>query len=109
MLSLGPSTNAIFMHAADPGTNMQLMYFGPGISRLSVFSAGDDGVFFISGLRDDTDWNKTQPAWGGTVDLKRFYLCWQWVGFYWHRSIAWASSLPPQNPSCEPVQLRIGL
>ncbi|KAI1363359.1 hypothetical protein F5Y08DRAFT_354417 [Xylaria arbuscula] len=94
---------------ANPGSNMQVVIFGPGLEEDSVFSAGDDGKFFISGLRDDSHWGEKQPAFGGHMDLQRFYLCWQWVGFYWRRSIAWASSLPPQNPSCEPVNVRIGI
>ncbi|KAI0509575.1 hypothetical protein F5B22DRAFT_657961 [Xylaria bambusicola] len=95
---------------SGPGTNMQLVHIPAGGSLFEIMSAKDNGVIYISGQRDDRNWNETQPyKFVGDFDVDRFFLCWQWIGYYWRQSIAWASSLPPQNPSCKPVDLRIGV
>ncbi|KAK5636997.1 hypothetical protein RRF57_012709 [Xylaria bambusicola] len=94
---------------SGPATNIQLAHITAGNSVFEILSAKENGVFYISRQRDDRNWNETQPSkFIGDWDVDRFFLCWQWVGYYWRQSIAWASSLPPQNPSCKPVTLRIG-
>ncbi|KAI0097017.1 hypothetical protein GGR51DRAFT_553281 [Nemania sp. FL0031] len=55
-----------------------------------------EGNIYITGLVDDSHWNQTRPEQFG-----------QWVGFYWYYSVAWVTTLPPHNPSCEPVDLKL--
>jgi hypothetical protein len=92
-----------------PGSNVNLAFIPIGFDNPNTFSLGDDANFYISGLLDDRIWNETQPNFGETRALANFHLCWQWVGFYWLYSIAWATTLPPQNPSCQPVNLGVAV
>ncbi|TGJ78927.1 hypothetical protein E0Z10_g9839 [Xylaria hypoxylon] len=112
MLDYNGSPNSGHLDSAvrlepELGSNLNLAFIPAGVERPTIFSVGDDGKFYISGLRDDRASNETQPEFGGNRDLANFHLCWQWVEFYWLYSIAWATTLPPQNPSCQPVDLEL--
>ncbi|KAI3320832.1 hypothetical protein HD806DRAFT_537895 [Xylariaceae sp. AK1471] len=92
-----------------PGSNVNLAFIPIGFDNPNTFSLGDDGNFYVAGLMDDRNWNETKPEFGGNRDLANFHLCWQWAGLYWYYSVAWVTTLPPQNPSCQPVNLRIAV
>ncbi|KAI0147468.1 hypothetical protein GGR57DRAFT_252035 [Xylariaceae sp. FL1272] len=89
-------------------TNVQSILFPPGggyYQEEEPFSADDDGSFYIDGHFDDSSANATQPTYNPTPRLYNFHLCFQYTGTYWYHSIAWVTSEPPHNPSCEPVYL----
>jgi len=71
----------------------------------------DTGFFYMGSLYDDTHWNATPPVpTEPSRNVSNFHVCYQWTGGYWLRSLAWVSGLegyPPQNPSCEPVNLGV--
>ncbi|KAI0423127.1 hypothetical protein F5X98DRAFT_369139 [Xylaria grammica] len=88
------------------GSNVDLAFIPIGIYSATVFSLGDDNKFYISNVQDDSYWNETKAIYGGK-DMANFHLCWQWVRHHWWYSLAWTTTLPPQNPSCQPVYLEL--
>ncbi|KAI1423396.1 hypothetical protein F5Y12DRAFT_533624 [Xylaria sp. FL1777] len=99
-----PMSSAVRL-VENPGSNVNLISLPVILDKPLTFSAVDDGHLYLSGIRDDTHWNETRPDFEGNLNMANFFLCWQWVGIYWYYSLAWATSLSPQNPSCEAVDL----
>ncbi|KAI0975515.1 hypothetical protein F4678DRAFT_273012 [Xylaria arbuscula] len=91
----------------SPGSNINPASISPDLENSNTFWVDDNDKFYIGNIRDDTYWNETAPSFRGDRNLSNFHLCWQWVGSYWRHSVAWATTLPPQNPSCQPVDLRL--
>jgi hypothetical protein len=68
------------------------------------------GLFSMDSLYDDSHWNATVPVGETPRNVSSFHLCYQWTGGYWYYSLAWVSGLegvPPQNPSCQPINLSV--
>ncbi|KAI0205312.1 hypothetical protein F4808DRAFT_411271 [Astrocystis sublimbata] len=93
------------------GSNVHTMLVPPGTDDGTPISLNlTTGLFSLGLLFDDTHWNETMPAGEPAEELSNFYLCYQWTGGYWFRSLAWVSGsrgATPQNPSCEPVNLGV--
>ncbi|KAI1307546.1 hypothetical protein F5Y03DRAFT_394081 [Xylaria venustula] len=90
-----------------PGSNINPAGISPDLEDSDTFWIDDNDNFYIGNIQDDTYWNETTPSIRGDRNLSNFHLCWQWVGSFWHYSISWATTLPPQNPSCQPIDLRL--
>ncbi|OTB04632.1 hypothetical protein M426DRAFT_320747 [Hypoxylon sp. CI-4A] len=74
----------------------------------AVYYHPDNGTIYLTGGYDDSSFNATPPTSVSTLgNLTNFHLCYQYTGGYYYRSIAWVSTQPPHNPSCEPVDLSI--
>ncbi|KAI1261508.1 hypothetical protein F5Y18DRAFT_401433 [Xylariaceae sp. FL1019] len=101
-----PSAAEITGH--DYATNVQSILFPPGGGYYQAeepFSADDEGSFYITGYFDDSSANATLPTYNSYPRLYNFHLCFQYTGTYWYHSVAWVTSEPPHNPSCEPIWL----
>ncbi|KAI0867592.1 hypothetical protein GGS24DRAFT_273794 [Hypoxylon argillaceum] len=90
------------------GSNVNVAFIPVGVNKPTPFSVAANGSVYATGLADDRSWNETRPEPDGADrQAANFQVCWQWVGAYWYHAIGWATSLPPQNPSCEPVDLKL--
>jgi hypothetical protein len=90
------------------GSNVNAAILFVGISEYTSLQHYDNGTLYISGGPDDSSFNATYPdppAYLG--NLTNWYLCYQFTGGYYYQSIAWVTSQPPRNPSCEPVDLTL--
>ncbi|KAI1121699.1 hypothetical protein F5Y10DRAFT_271818 [Nemania abortiva] len=101
-----------FMHIyPNWASNVNTVLIPPGVEDGTAISLDfDSGFFYMGSLYDDTHWNVTTPEPGTPVNISNFHLCYQWTGGYWFRSVAWVSGYegaPPQNPSCQPVNLGV--
>lgn len=92
------------------GSNVAVPLFYPGYSYTpgtTYVSVSDNGTFFQPGGIDDTSNNATYPdpvKYYG--NLTNWHVCYQFSGGYYYYSLAWVYGIgPPQNPSCQPVQL----
>ncbi|KAI0397071.1 hypothetical protein F5Y17DRAFT_471153 [Xylariaceae sp. FL0594] len=99
-------------------SNVHIALLPPSTAEGTIFSLDfDTGFFYMGDIVDDTHfYNATppappgQPGTGTHSNISNFHICYQWTGGYWLRSLAWVAGLegyPPQNPSCEPVNLGV--
>jgi hypothetical protein len=90
---------------------VHLALIPPGIDDGTPVSLDfSTGLFYMANLYNDTQWNASVPTDNTGRNTSNFHLCYQWTGGYWYDSIAWVSGLegvPPQNPSCQPVNLGV--
>ncbi|KAI2616398.1 hypothetical protein GGS26DRAFT_578467 [Hypomontagnella submonticulosa] len=91
------------------GSNVMTALIYPSVEDgTAVYYHPDNGTFYINGGYDDskftTSYPNPVPAQG---NLTNFHLCYQFTGGYYYQSIAWVSTQPPQNPTCQPVDLSI--
>lgn len=90
-------------------SNVNVALFYPGYDQYASlqFYPGNN-TLYISGGLDDSNFNETRPDPVPTLgDLTNWYLCWQYTGGYYYQSIAWVTTLPPTNPSCDAVDLSL--
>ncbi|ORY65172.1 uncharacterized protein BCR38DRAFT_432060 [Pseudomassariella vexata] len=88
------------------GSNVAAALFQPSYYDATYFSFDSNGTFFLSGGVDDASFNETRPMTPTYLgDLTNFHLCYQYTGGYYYQSIAWVFTLPPRNPTCQPVNL----
>lgn len=103
-----PSAMTLF---PNYGSNVAVPLFYPGVSYstgTTYVSLSDNGTLYLSGGVDDRNNNATYPnpvQYFG--DLTNWNVCYQFTGGYYYYSIGWAFNQPPQNPSCQAVQLTI--
>lgn len=71
-----------------------------------VVSSFPNGTLYMFGGYDYSQNNATdrQPI-PHFADSTNWHSCWAWTISGMMHSVEWVSSLPPMNPSCEPVQL----
>ncbi|CAJ2513673.1 Uu.00g017920.m01.CDS01 [Anthostomella pinea] len=65
----------------------------------------DNGTFYVGSAVDDSSFNETVPVEPYVGPIDNFYLCYQYFEGYYYRSVGWALTTPPHNPSCEPVNV----
>ncbi|KAI0019710.1 hypothetical protein F4780DRAFT_780204 [Xylariomycetidae sp. FL0641] len=94
-LALSPWSNVAVARIPPPTTDAGF--------PLSYFA--DNHTFYFATTMDDATWTEDDQYLDPPSILTNFYLCWQWVDFNWYQSISWVTSLPPHNPTCQPVQL----
>ena len=91
------------------GSNVAQAQFQPNEEYTSIYfndSNNSPKTLYINGGADDSNFNATPPNPAPTLpDLENWHLCYQYNGGYYYRSIAWVFTQPPQNPSCQPVNL----
>ncbi|CAJ2506922.1 Uu.00g081080.m01.CDS01 [Anthostomella pinea] len=72
------------------------------------FSVGfdDEGKLFGYNYYDDSTFVAgTQPSAGEGKAYYQWYVCYQYLTGYYYQSIGWAQTVPPHNPTCEPVTI----
>ncbi|KAI1084328.1 hypothetical protein F5B20DRAFT_593435 [Whalleya microplaca] len=92
------------------GSNVAPALINVGVTAaVALFFHPNNGTLFLYGGYDDTHFNKTRPTEPAPSlgNISNFHLCYQYTGFYYYRSISWVYTLPPQNPSCQPVDLSL--
>ncbi|KAI5864086.1 hypothetical protein GGS23DRAFT_595737 [Durotheca rogersii] len=101
--------SAVQLSGGGWGTNVVPAMVYPGLQGgTNFYYSADNGTVYLPGGYDDSAFNDTRPAPPPYLgDLTRFYLCYQYTGGYYYRSIAWVAVPPPRNPSCVPVDLRV--
>jgi hypothetical protein len=86
-----------------------LFYPGDSIGTYLSFHP-ENGSLYISSAVDDSNFNATYPSPSPYFqNISNFHLCYQYYSGYYYQSIAWVTTQPPQNPSCEPVDLSLEL
>ncbi|RYP75534.1 hypothetical protein DL770_007387 [Monosporascus sp. CRB-9-2] len=92
------------------GSNVAVGQFSPSESWTSIGFVEDTMKLYMPGGYDDSSFNETYPNPVQTQgNLMNWHLCYQFAGSYYYRSISWVFTNPPQNPSCEPVDLTLEL
>ncbi|KAI1641950.1 uncharacterized protein F4817DRAFT_354298 [Daldinia loculata] len=91
------------------GSNVYTALIYPGVEDgTSVYFYPNNGTLYMNGGYDDSSFNATYPTPPPSLGiLTNFHLCYQFTGGYYYHSIAWVSTQPPHNPSCQPVNLSI--
>ncbi|KAI0131486.1 hypothetical protein F4814DRAFT_406173 [Daldinia grandis] len=91
------------------GSNVYTALIYPGVEDgTSVYFHPNNGTLYMNGGYDDSNFNATYPNPPQSLgNLTNFHLCYQFTGGYYYQSIAWVSTQPPHNPSCQPVNLSI--
>ncbi|KAI4860213.1 hypothetical protein F4820DRAFT_437499 [Hypoxylon rubiginosum] len=88
------------------GSNVYTALIFPGLDGGNSLYQSENGTLYMYGGYDDSSFNSTYPTPIPALgNLTNFHLCYQFTGGYYYRSISWVTTLPPHNPSCEPVQL----
>lgn len=100
-----PEALQIFLNL---GSNVNVALFYPGYNQYTSLQKDENGVLYISGGYDDSNFNETYPNPIPQLgNLANWHLCYQFTGGYYYQSIAWVTTLPPHNPSCQPVDLTL--
>ncbi|KAI6084370.1 hypothetical protein F4821DRAFT_171313 [Hypoxylon rubiginosum] len=90
------------------GTNVLTAQIFPGVESGTSVYQFENGTLYMYGGYDDSSFNATFPTPIPTLgNLTNFHLCYQFTGGYYYRSIAWVTTPPAHNPSCEPVDLTL--
>ncbi|KAI1474120.1 hypothetical protein F4774DRAFT_401620 [Daldinia eschscholtzii] len=91
------------------GSNLFTALIYPGVEDGTyVYFHPNNGTLYMYGGYDDSSFNSTYPLPAPSLgNLTNFHLCYQFTGGYYYQSIAWVSTHPPHNPSCQPVDLSI--
>lgn len=88
------------------GSNVATPLFYPGLSYETYVSYDEAGALYLQGGVDDSDNNATYPSPPTYLgNLTNWNLCYQFTGGYYYYSVGWVFTQPPQNPSCQPVDL----
>lgn len=85
-------------------SNVAAGLFQPG-ETYTYLGYDDSRKLYISGGYDDSSFNATRPQPAPVGPLYNWHLCYQYTGGYYYQSVAWVSTDPPHNPSCEPIDL----
>ncbi|KAI0879874.1 uncharacterized protein GGS22DRAFT_176619 [Annulohypoxylon maeteangense] len=91
------------------GSNVLTALIYPSVEDgTPVYFHPDNGTLYIAGGYDDSQFNATYPDPVPTLgNLTNFHVCDQFTGGYYYESLAWVSTLPPRNPSCQAVDVSI--
>ncbi|KAI0887519.1 uncharacterized protein GGS22DRAFT_157358 [Annulohypoxylon maeteangense] len=74
---------------------------------LSVGFDADGKLFSWAYIDDSTFTPGTNPFPSGVGKAYyQWYVCWIYYSSYYYQAVAWASSTPPHNPTCQPVEIR---
>ncbi|KAI1484035.1 hypothetical protein F4774DRAFT_364451 [Daldinia eschscholtzii] len=87
-------------------SNVAAAMFGIGSYSLDI-GFDKDSKFFSWAYLDDSTFEPGQapfPSGNGTA-YYQWYACWQYFTGYYYQSIGWATTSPPHNPTCEPVDI----
>ncbi|KAK8074118.1 hypothetical protein PG994_005017 [Apiospora phragmitis] len=111
-LQLAPGSDPAFVPSAMTFTysstsNVAQPLFGAS-SNAGGQSVGfdKDGKMFVYGYQDDSTFEPNVPP--KPSQPKAYYnwfVCWQSFTAYYYPSVAWATTLPPQNPTCQAVDI----
>lgn len=110
-LQIGDSASASLIESAMRleggwGSNVAPAMFYPDTERgAHLYFVQETGELYAVGQDDHyaTVATPSLPQRNST----NFHLCYQFTGGYWYHSIAWVYALPPSNPTCEPVSLKL--
>lgn len=95
-LQYSPGTNvATPLLGFDYGTQVGFDGDSPQQQRLFVQTWFDDSTFEPG----------VQPTIGSGYALYRWFVCWQYIGGYYYQSVGFATTLPPNNPTCQAVEI----
>ncbi|KAI1769065.1 hypothetical protein GGR53DRAFT_475648 [Hypoxylon sp. FL1150] len=88
-------------------SNVAAAMFGYSLFGYDTFGFDKDGKLFGTNYFDDSTFTPgTNPAPSGEgIAIYQWYVCWQYFTGYYYQSIGWATTLPPHNPTCEPVDI----
>ncbi|KAI1381063.1 hypothetical protein F4677DRAFT_402009 [Hypoxylon crocopeplum] len=91
------------------GSNVMTALIYPSVEDgTAVYYHPENGSLYVNGGYDDSQFNTTYPNPVPSLgNLSNFHLCYQFTGGYYYNSIAWVSTTPPRNPSCQPVDLSL--
>lgn len=88
------------------GSNLATSLFYPDTERgVHLYFVPETGELYATG-QDDRNATVAFPSLPQR-NFTNFHLCYQFTGGYWYHSIAWVYALPPSNPTCEPVSLKL--
>lgn len=113
LLQIGSGESAMTVESAMRlesgwGSNVATALFYPDNERgAHLWFVPDSGEMYATG-NDDAYATVAYPEGGlPQSNWTNFHLCYQFTGGYWYQSIAWVYTLPPHNPTCEPVSLSL--
>ncbi|KAI2465522.1 hypothetical protein F4781DRAFT_408876 [Annulohypoxylon bovei var. microspora] len=87
-------------------SNVASTLFGISSSGINVGFDTDGKLFGWNYYDDSTFTPGTNPAPDGTGKAYyQWYACYIYYTGYYYQAIGWAASLPPHNPTCEPVDI----
>ncbi|KAI1467101.1 uncharacterized protein F4812DRAFT_431184 [Daldinia caldariorum] len=87
-------------------SNVAAAMFGFGSYSVDLGFDKEGKLFGVSYIDDSTfePGKSPFPSGNATADYQ-WYACWQYFTGYYYQSIGWASTSPPHNPTCEPVDI----
>ncbi|OTB06818.1 hypothetical protein M426DRAFT_318532 [Hypoxylon sp. CI-4A] len=87
-------------------SNVAAPMFGLGSYGTSLGFDADGKLFAWAYIDDSTFTPGTNPfPTGEGTAYYQWYVCWQYFTSYYYQSVAWATSSPTHNPTCEPVDI----
>ncbi|XXH05196.1 hypothetical protein Hte_011621 [Hypoxylon texense] len=88
-------------------SNVAAPMFGWGSSVYNLFGFDADKKLFGYSYYDDSTFTPgTNPVPSGEgIANYQWYVCWQYFTGYYYQSLAWSTTSPPHNPTCEPVDV----
>lgn len=86
-----------------PNSNVAAPLFGFEYGTSVGFD--NDGKLFTYAYYDDSTFVPQQQPVTGHFAYYQWFICWQYLTGYYYQSVGWAMTLPPQNPTCEPVEI----
>ncbi|KAI0024933.1 hypothetical protein F4780DRAFT_483800 [Xylariomycetidae sp. FL0641] len=78
-----------------------------GLSTYGTMNVGFDGdkLFGATYIDDKSFVPGKFPETIQNGKAYNWFVCWQYLTSYYYQSVGWAQTLPPQNPTCQPVTI----
>jgi hypothetical protein len=88
-----------------PNSNVAAPMFYPSEDSTLVGFDADDKLFTYNYYDDSTFVPGVRPDAGESKAYYNWYLCWQYLSGYYYQSVGWSTTLPPQNPTCQAIDI----
>ncbi|KAH7041000.1 uncharacterized protein B0I36DRAFT_311921 [Microdochium trichocladiopsis] len=89
----------------SPNSNVAAPLFGFQDGTLVGFDKDDGNKLFTYAYVDSSTFQPGVQPTTGSYDYKSWFVCWQYFSGYYYQSVGFATTLPPNNPTCQAVEI----
>ncbi|KAH8648462.1 hypothetical protein BX600DRAFT_475299 [Xylariales sp. PMI_506] len=91
----------------QPNSNVAAPMFGFGSGGSLPVGFDEAGKLFVWNYIDDSTFvpGEFPETTGNGTAYYNWYLCWEYLTGYYYNAVGWAQTSPPQNPTCQAIDI----